>query len=177
MKSPIGYSIISNQGSTNVRVLSILLLLVATVLSSSPRAAHAENLTLFVQANTGRSLLFASPVVASLDQPFTGDPIAPRPAPLTPAPYTTYFTETGHYLGGEFLDYYNASPQASTLYGLPISEEFPQQFNNGVILYVQYFERARMEWHPELPEGRRVQLGALSSYILGNTTFDRHAPS
>ncbi|HST03617.1 MAG TPA: hypothetical protein VLQ48_02660, partial [Chloroflexia bacterium] len=145
-----------------MRVLSILLLLVTTLLASFPLSVNARY----------------SPTapLSSLAQPFTGDPIAPRPAPLTPAPYTTYFTETGHYLGGEFLDYYNASPQAATLYGLPISEEFPQQFNDGTILYVQYFERARMEWHPELPDGQRVQLGALSPAILGNTTFDQHVP-
>jgi murein DD-endopeptidase MepM/ murein hydrolase activator NlpD len=158
-----------------VRFLSILLLLLVSLLSSLSPSANATALLTPVEMGCAQSSLLA-PTVDLLDQPFTGDPIAPRPAPLTPAPYTTYFTETGHYLGGAFLDYYNASPQALTLYGLPISEEFPQQFNNGVILYVQYFERARMEWHPELPEGQRVQLGALSSYILGNKTFDRHDP-
>ena len=159
-----------------MRFLSILLLLLVSLLSSLSPSANATALLTPVEMGGAQSSLSAPPTVDLLDQPFTGDPIAPRPAPLTPAPYTTYFTETGHYLGGAFLDYYNASPQALTLYGLPISEEFPQQFNNGVILYVQYFERARMEWHPELPEGQRVQLGALSSYILGNKTFDRHDP-
>ena len=159
-----------------MRFLSILLLLAVSLLSSPSHSANATAFSPRVEVSGAESSLQVSPPTDLLDQPFTGNPIAPRPAPLTPAPYTTYFTETGHYLGGEFLDYYNASPQASTLYGLPISEEFPQQFNSGVILYVQYFERARMEWHPELPEGQRVQLGALSSYILGNKTFDRHAP-
>ncbi len=106
-------------------------------------------------------------------QPYTGDPLEPRPAPITPAPYTRYYTETGHYLGGEFLDYYNANPKAAELFGLPISEEFPQQFNNGAIFYVQYFERARLEWHEDLPEGQRVQLGSLSREVLGSKTFER----
>ena len=110
-------------------------------------------------------------------QPFTGDPLAPRPAPITPAPYTRYFTETGHYLGGEFLDYYQANPRAADLFGLPVTEEFPQQFMNGAIFYVQYFERARMEWHAELPEGKRVQLGSLSHEVLGSKTFERVPPA
>jgi murein DD-endopeptidase MepM/ murein hydrolase activator NlpD len=106
-------------------------------------------------------------------QPYTGDPIAPRPSPGTPAPYTRYYTETGHYLGGEFRDYYNSIPNSAYIFGLPLSEEFPQQFVDGSIFRVQYFERARFEWHPELPAGSRVQLGALSSTILQGRTFDR----
>lgn len=117
------------------------------------------------------------PVAAPILQPYTGDPMEPRPEPITPAPYTRYFTETRHYLGGEFLDYYNANPMSGELFGLPISEEFPQQFMNGAIFYVQYFERARMEWHAELPEGKRVQLGSLSREVLGNKTFERAAPT
>jgi hypothetical protein len=29
----------------------------------------------------------------------------------------------------------------------------------------QYFQRARMEYHPELPEGQRIVLGALGSEL------------
>jgi hypothetical protein len=109
-------------------------------------------------------------------QTYTGDPIAPRPNPITPAPYTRFYTATGHYLGGEFLDFYNSVSNGAYLFGLPISEEFPQQFTNGAIFRVQYFERARFEWHPELPEGRRVQLGSLANEVLKGRTFDRATP-
>jgi hypothetical protein len=44
---------------------------------------------------------------------------------------------------------------------------------NGAIFRVQYFERARMEWHPEFPEGKRVQLGSLSHEVLGGKKFER----
>jgi hypothetical protein len=106
-------------------------------------------------------------------QPYAGDPMAERPRPGTPAPYTLYFTETGHYLGGAFLDFYNSIPNSAYIFGLPISEQFPQEFADGTILRVQYFERARFEWHPELPEGQRMQLGSLSSIVLKGRTFDR----
>ena len=112
-------------------------------------------------------------ITAPRYQPYTGDPLAPRPAPGVPAPYTRYFAETGHYLAGVFLDYYNTLPGASYLLGLPLTEEFPQQFPDGRIFRVQYFERARLEWHPELPEGQKVQLGALVPAVLNGRTFER----
>jgi hypothetical protein len=111
-----------------------------------------------------------------LAQPYTVDPIALRPTPGTPTPYTRYYTETGHYLAGEFLDFYNNTPNSAYIFGMPISEEFPQQFTDGTILNVQYFERARFEWHPELPDGHRVQLGSLAPTVLNGRTFDRLPP-
>src|SRR2546422_729908 len=59
-----------------------------------------------------------------------------------------------------------ASHSAPDLSGLPLTEEFHQQLPDGAVWDVQYFERARMEWHPELPQGRRVQLGLLGPGIL-----------
>jgi murein DD-endopeptidase MepM/ murein hydrolase activator NlpD len=112
-------------------------------------------------------------ITAPRYQPYTGDPLAPRPVPVAPAPYTRYYAETGHYLAGEFLDYYGTLPGAPYLLGLPLSEEFPQQFPDGRIFRVQYFERARLEWHPELPEGQRVQLGALVPTVLNGRAFER----
>ncbi|MEP7359860.1 MAG: hypothetical protein ABI847_21595, partial [Anaerolineales bacterium] len=43
-------------------------------------------------------------------------------------------------------------------FGYPITE-----FTSEDGLTVQYFQRARMEWHPEKPEGQRVMLAALGS--------------
>ena len=54
-----------------------------------------------------------------------------------------YFEETGHTLANgfkEFWDKHGGLP----VFGYPISEEFEE---NGFV--VQYFERARFEWHPE----------------------------
>lgn len=55
----------------------------------------------------------------------------------------TYYPETGHNLCSGFRDYWDDHGSLPIL-GFPISEEFHE---NGVI--VQYFERARFEWHPE----------------------------
>jgi hypothetical protein len=71
-----------------------------------------------------------------------------------------YFDETGHNVQGEFLKFYNANPNALILFGYPITEEFTKDG-----LTSQYFQRARFEFHPELPEGQRVILTALGSAI------------
>ena len=105
--------------------------------------------------------------------PYVGEPTDPQPAPARANPATLYFTETAHYLRGDFLAYYKANPRSADLFGLPITEEFPQQFPSSGIYKVQYFERARLEWHPELPEGSRVQLGAVAREALGSRTFGR----
>ena len=65
-----------------------------------------------------------------------------------------YFPQTGHNVQGEFLRFYHAVSDPTTLYGYPITE----QFNRKDGLLIQYFQRARFEYHPELPEGQRVTL-------------------
>ena len=108
--------------------------------------------------------------------PYTGDPTAPLPPPVRPDPSSRYFSDTGHYVRGDFLAFYNSTPQAAELFGLPLTEDFPQQFPDGRIFRVQYFERARFEYHPELPVGQRVQLGLLGTEALRGRTFDRLPP-
>lgn len=53
------------------------------------------------------------------------------------------FPETRHSLTGGFFEYWRENG-AVHVFGFPISEEFEEGGYN-----VQYFERARMEWHPE----------------------------
>jgi LPXTG-site transpeptidase (sortase) family protein len=80
-----------------------------------------------------------------------------------------YFTETGHTLGGDFRQFWH-SRGGLPLFGLPLSEEFREVNVQGDNLYtVQYFERARFEWHPELALGARVQLGRLGRRYLEAT--------
>jgi hypothetical protein len=85
-----------------------------------------------------------------------GEPPIP-PASIPPAndPDRRYFRETGHTTGYAFLGYFDAHGGLDIL-GFPITEF---KLENGRI--VQYFQRARMEWHPEFPPGQRVQLGEL----------------
>jgi hypothetical protein len=74
---------------------------------------------------------------------------------------------------GDFLAFYNANPRAGEMIGLPLTEEFPQQFADGTILRVQYFERARLEYHPQLAPTMRVQMGALVPQMLGGRSIPR----
>jgi murein DD-endopeptidase MepM/ murein hydrolase activator NlpD len=115
------------------------------------------------------------PEVTATPQPpaYVGEPTDPQPAPSQSSLTTLYFTETAHYLRGDFLSYYRNNPKSADLFGLPISEEFPQQFSGSGVYRVQYFERARLEWHPELPDGSKVQLGAVAREALDGRIFGR----
>ncbi|HET9221226.1 MAG TPA: hypothetical protein VFO07_01920 [Roseiflexaceae bacterium] len=80
-----------------------------------------------------------------------------------------YCAETGHTLGGSFRQFWRSNG-GLPLIGLPLSEEF-REVNvwDGNAYTVQYFERARFEWHPELPAGAHVQLGHLGRSYLEAT--------
>jgi hypothetical protein len=90
---------------------------------------------------------------------------ADRPVPANPS--ARFFPETGHNLGGGFLVYWTANgglPQ----FGYPITEEFAETLEDGKSYTVQYFERARFEWHPENRPPYDVLLGQFGRRILGN---------
>jgi hypothetical protein len=76
--------------------------------------------------------------------------------------YRRFYPETGHVLSYAFLNYYDANGGLD-IFGYPITEF---TIENGRI--VQYFQRAKMEWHPELSGDQRVQLGD-----LGQLRFQR----
>jgi hypothetical protein len=81
-----------------------------------------------------------------------------------------YFTETGHNVVGKFWNTYQSTPDAEVLFGYQITDQFVAVFPAG--LEVQYFQRARFEYHPELPEGQCVQLTP-----LGTSLYKAGAPS
>ncbi|HYF61613.1 MAG TPA: hypothetical protein VD886_02300 [Herpetosiphonaceae bacterium] len=82
-----------------------------------------------------------------------------------------YFPQTGHTLGGAFKAYYEghgldlghpgvSADESLALFGYPLSEPFEEiNPDTGELLRVQYFERARFEWHPENPDPYKVLLG------------------
>ncbi len=105
--------------------------------------------------------------------PFAGDPVAERPAPSNLDSSLRYFTETGHLVSDDFFNYYRTIEKGSDLFGLPLTEAFAEKLPDGHVYTVQYFERARMERHPELPASQQVQLGVLTPAILGSRTFNR----
>jgi hypothetical protein len=93
-----------------------------------------------------------------------GDELGKRDAPISinqiPAandPTCLYFSETGHSLCHNFRDYFLQNGGLNR-FGYPIGEYVVE--NDRI---VQYFQRARMEWHPEKPPGQRVQLGPVGS--------------
>jgi uncharacterized protein YkwD len=104
-------------------------------------------------ASRGYSVLFSR-----LGAEMTQSSQFARIAPFTSTKSKTYFAETGHALAEPFLSYWKANGSVS-LFGYPISEPVMQDG-----LKVQWFERARMEYHPELAaKGQAVQLTLLGS--------------
>ena len=72
-----------------------------------------------------------------------------------------YFPETGHTVKGEFLNAYERVTNPLLLYGFPITE----LFDDPIYGTLQYFQKARFEYHPELPAGQRVQVSPLGDYL------------
>ncbi|HEU4792323.1 MAG TPA: hypothetical protein VFS96_01575, partial [Nitrolancea sp.] len=115
--------------------------------------------------------LSPEPSTSPSPPPASSNPPVPSPSPssapghfgpadpATANPGCTYFPETQHNLCGGFRDYLNKFGGLA-VFGLPLTEEFHE---NGVT--IQYFERARFEWHPgSWTERYDVRLG-----LVGNT--------
>ncbi|MFZ5919140.1 MAG: hypothetical protein ACOYZ7_19575 [Chloroflexota bacterium] len=71
-----------------------------------------------------------------------------------------YFSASGHSVAAAFLRYYESRGGAD-LFGFPITEMMVEE---GRI--VQYFQRARLDWHPDNPPSLRVQPGRLGEIYL-----------
>ena len=88
---------------------------------------------------------------------------APRGAA---AQHTAFVPQTGHGLGGVFLDYWEGNGGLAR-FGYPLSEEFAQRSAfDGREYTVQYFERAVFEHHPENAGGPwEVELRLLGAQL------------
>jgi hypothetical protein len=74
---------------------------------------------------------------------------APNQHPDQSGPNPMYFPETGKWLGGRFLEYWQAHGSLAQQ-GMPVSDEFLERSDiDGKTYTVQYFERAVFEYHPE----------------------------
>jgi hypothetical protein len=87
--------------------------------------------------------------------------VDPVPAPA-PSDDLIYFAETGHSVILAFRDYFLANG-GREVFGLPLTEFMEQDG-----LWLQWFENARFEWRPDLPNGQRVQLTN-----LGEINYER----
>jgi subtilisin family serine protease len=85
--------------------------------------------------------------------------------PVGPAEGANYFPETGHTLRGTFRAYWQANG-GLPIFGYPTSEEFTERGEDGREYTVQYFERHRLELHPENQPPYHVLLSRLGNDIL-----------
>ncbi|MFN8514145.1 MAG: YncE family protein [Thermomicrobiales bacterium] len=78
------------------------------------------------------------------------------------------FAETGYCISpGAFLDYWQRTGGLAQ-HGYPISDEFAEKLEDGNTYQVQYFERARFEYHPEY-------VGTPSVVLLGRLGVQQFA--
>jgi hypothetical protein len=77
-----------------------------------------------------------------------------------------FFAESGHTLGGAFLEFWERK-NGLVIFGFPISEELNETSPDGVVRTVQYFQRARFELHPESAfTAAAIQVGHLGRQAL-----------
>ncbi len=87
-------------------------------------------------------------------------PIPHSNIPAPDHPQRRYYPQTGHTLSYGFLQYFD-SHGSLDVFGYPITELLME--SGGV---VQYFQRAKMEWHPENPILYQVTLSNLGDEYI-----------
>jgi hypothetical protein len=80
--------------------------------------------------------------------------------PLSASPTCRHFPVTGMDVCYAFLQFYDAR-EGAIYFGNPLSA---LEIHDG--RYVQYFERARLEWQPEMPAGHRVDISDLGRVYM-----------
>jgi hypothetical protein len=81
-------------------------------------------------------------------------------------PGSIYFEVVGHNVPAPFANYWQQHG-GLPVYGYPITESYTEiSLTDGKLYTVQYFERNRFEYHPELREPYSVSLGLLGVQIL-----------
>jgi hypothetical protein len=83
-------------------------------------------------------------------------------------PNARYFAETGHGVSDRFLQFWNQI-DGMTLLGFPISEQVQEMLPDKQVYTVQYFERGRIEYHPQQAGTPfEMQLGLLGRALYLN---------
>ncbi len=89
----------------------------------------------------------------------------------------SFFPQTGHTLQEPFLSYWQRNG-GLPVYGYPISEAFSEKSpTDGKVYQVQYFERNRLEYHPEAKgTPYEIQLGLLGKEFYGRVYGNASPP-
>jgi hypothetical protein len=94
-----------------------------------------------------------------------------KPAPAATGIGTQWFSQTQHNVAAPFLAYWQGNG-AVPVFGLPRSEAFDEKnAADGKTYKVQYFERNRLEYHPENAGTRFAMLRGLLGVEQFNKTF------
>jgi hypothetical protein len=106
-------------------------------------------------------------MLAAVGRWVTKDRYFQQVTPFEPTSDRAYFSESGHSVKEAFLRYWNQQGGLAA-FGYPISEELPEiSPADGKVYTVQYFERARFEWHPaDAGTPNEVQLGLIGKQAL-----------
>ena len=89
----------------------------------------------------------------------------PKATPVATTENQRYFPETGHIVSGAFLRFFNTRGGLD-IFGYPVSEVIQENGRS-----VQYFQRSRFEYHPQLPAIYQITLG-----LLGEELAERVGP-
>jgi hypothetical protein len=96
----------------------------------------------------------------------TDSPMRREAIPLVPNPAFRYFPETGQMIGLAIKEYFDRHGGVD-VFGYPISL---LRYESGK--FVQYFQRARVEWDPADSSPNRVRVSA-----IGQVALDKRSPS
>jgi hypothetical protein len=98
------------------------------------------------------------------------DPVPP-PDPNVNDPNRVYFPETGHYVSSGIKTFFERNGGVA-VFGYPITEEFSEvNFVENITRTVQYFQRFRIEYHPNEVVNKRVKIGLLGRDFTADRYF------
>ncbi len=94
-----------------------------------------------------------------------GRRVHPADPSATPDATQIWFPQTGHNVPTDFYRYWSDQGGLAQ-FGLPLTEPYLRRLEDGRTFLVQYFERARFEWHPENPAPYAILLGQFGRLML-----------
>ena len=136
----------------------------------------------FVDPSTGRTVQYLENVRLEADPTVPesarlgalGEILGGWSAPVRELPFASeaqsgcqYFDKSGHYVCGAFLDFLQIHGGPAAL-GYPISE-----YRSEAGRIIQYLQRVRLDWYPELGGRGQVRLGPLGSKHFAITGYDK----